>query len=1366
MHYPPEFYKELRNKLSTGDRRSIQINAAVNRAVKRMDILDLDKIEPGLADKIINNLHSQESWSIDIKLGEVLKKEKAEAAQNKRTAEPAGATLKRLIRLATEAEEIFRDKGVKTFALGYPMLIHRDREKKKLIASPLVIWRMELKRKATNNNNFELSVSEDQGVEYNEVLANTFLSKEGIQIPPLNKNVLENKLLDEPEMQDYIRDVARALQFEAGMAPHWHELNDTEAFQLDPASDDPIVVKAGVFGLYSVQKQALLEDYDKLAAEAIKNKEFTQYPAQMKEPVRGIGRLDPTQSEALRNLATAGSMVIQGPPGTGKSQTLFTIITAALSAQKTILMVCEKKTAMDVIYDRLRKEGLDEFAVIVEDPVAGRKSVVENARKKIDNPTDAGAVLREIQDADERLTAAEKSALQKDGLQREHRLGALMARDVVTMMLEALRQGPDLRERLFVNTADYQFTEDERRRIADKLAEAERYYRAADVDNATLQAVSPALWQLPNGAESRYKIREESDRLTNECRQALSSSAEAEKNFRQTEKLRLQQALSQAQGHLAGAQLTVNEMKALYPGGLPRPRGFLFSLAKLFSAKAKKLAGAEAQVHESMRKLSESLQAFTYMNAPEAASAVPTGIESLDPKLQAVENELARLQAESGNKAEEYTDTLLTGGGILPAEAAAIKNALRHMADEISKATLLTPYSTPPADNIAAYRAYINDFLKQCEGLEAVFSKIEAYWNWRNLLLGLTPQEKELVDKLITLNVENWRPGFIGWYLNRVLSRENKDRYVGNSDHLVAYDKELAESQKGIYSRIRHTLRKERNQRIHRRQSESLSAKDLYALRGGSRLGKPKSLRQIVQADLPLFQALFPVVMTTPEGCSQLFEMKEGMFDLVIFDEASQLRLEDTFPAFLRGKAKVISGDSQQMPPSSYFSTSAGERLIFSEEEAQKDIEQEEEEQKDLDRLQLDFEARRAQMEKTELHLRVESLLEYAGNLDFIQKTLKIHYRSAHPALIGFSNAAYYKGELQAVAPNTGPQPFAYHFVAEGENRKRRNQPEAARVVQVMKDIPHDENGMLPSVGIATFNIEQKGAILDAITEEEMKDEAFARRMQEWRAHEMPFFIKNLENIQGDERDVIIMSTSYAPDADGRLKKLFGALNLSKGYRLFNVIITRARKQIILVTSIPERETVNWRNELEIPGAINGRASLYAYIQFVKLMSEGNNSAADALLKEILEHTTASDGNSEARLRENLALTDSVFEEEVLQRLVHAGLPVERIKPQYPAGVYRIDLMIMDEEGKPMLAIECDGAAYHSSAYSFLWDRHRQSIIEEKYRYPFVRIWSTGWWEDEQREINALMQVINAETERKRREYRAGRRPQPMSADA
>jgi len=499
-----------------------------------------------------------------------------------------------------------------------------------------------------------------------------------------------------------------------------------------------------------------------------------------------------------------------------------------------------------------------------------------------------------------------------------------------------------------------------------------------------------------------------------------------------------------------------------------------------------------------------------------------------------------------------------------------------------------------------------------------------------------------------------------------------------------------------------------------------------------SKAGPAKRLREAVYVSLPSgLLTMRPCWLANPAVVSEVFPLEPGLFDLVIFDEASQCPLEHAVAAIYRGKSVVIAGDEKQLPPTSFFqsawSSDRGDDENEDQEASTRPVTREEK----LSQMSVDY------------LLQVDNLLEAAiGNLP--EHRLNVHYRSRHPALIEFNNHAFYGGKLEAPPPRMmqakGQSPIRFYQV-NGTYDQRTNRDEAGRVVGIVKDL-WEKPGDIPTLGVVTFNAPQRDLIEDFIEEECQRDEQFSVRYQEQVSRreenrDIGFFVKNLENVQGDERDVMIFSTTFGRDATGRFLRRFGPVGAEGGERRLNVATSRAKEEVIIVCSMPVQEIATALAAASAPGAqLTPACYLQLYLAYARAVSDGD----DETVRSILERTRPVSGPPPT------GPLESFFEEDVYNALTKLGY---RVDCQVGDSGFRIDLAVAAPVPRSgyMLGIECDGATYHSDLSARLRDIWRERILHNR-GWRFHRIWSTRWWHQRNEEIEKLKVTVEDAAER------------------
>ncbi|WP_052248982.1 DUF4011 domain-containing protein [Leisingera sp. ANG-Vp] len=428
---------------------------------------------------------------------------------------------------------------------------------------------------------------------------------------------------------------------------------------------------------------------------------------------------------------------------------------------------------------------------------------------------------------------------------------------------------------------------------------------------------------------------------------------------------------------------------------------------------------------------------------------------------------------------------------------------------------------------------------------------------------------------------------------------------------------------------------------------------------------------------------LKPCWMMSPLAVAQY--LHDGLtFDLVVIDEASQMTPENAVGALSRGHQAVVVGDTKQLPPTSFF------KKMLDESDTDEDLREDS-----------------------------ESILDMANMTFRPVRQLRWHYRSRHSALITFSNEWMYDGKL-TIFPSAreNDSEFGVHLVeTSGTYRGKTNETEARAVVAAV--LRHMREYPKLSLGVCTMNTDQKELILEEFERERERNphvEDYVRNWEERNDALEEFFVKNLETIQGDERDVMFISTLYGPEkAGGRPHQRFGPINSSHGHRRLNVLFTRAKRKIVTFTSLKPTDI---------------------------LVDEGKNRGVH-MFRAWLEYCGS--GRVPDRARSG-GETESPFEDYVAKQIEAIGCEAV---PQVGAAGYRIDIGVRHPDWPYgyILGVECDGASYHSSKSSRDRDRLRQEVLEDL-GWHFHRIWSTDWFNDTRTQVERLREAINVALER------------------
>ena len=534
---------------------------------------------------------------------------------------------------------------------------------------------------------------------------------------------------------------------------------------------------------------------------------------------------------------------------------------------------------------------------------------------------------------------------------------------------------------------------------------------------------------------------------------------------------------------------------------------------------------------------------------------------------------------------------------------------------------------------------------------------------------------------------ENLQTAFFGAYttkmLDEVLAAEpalasftglNQDDRVKRFREL---DARLAELAKGeVFARLAAKLPR-------RRMGECPAASELGILRREcEKKARQKPVRQLL-AEIPsLASAIKPCFLMSPLSVAQYLPADAAPFDLVVFDEASQIPVWDAVGVLARGRQAVIVGDPKQMPPTSFFQK--GESA--------------------------------ADAEDGDVVEDMESILDECLAAGVHSAYLNWHYRSRHESLIAFSNHNYYEDRLNtfpcaSVSPRLGVR---FEFVPNGvydRRASRTNRVEAQALVDYIFTRMKEPGYTPRSMGVVTFSQAQKELIEDLIDERREKEPALEAFFGE--GGDEPFFVKNLENVQGDERDVILFSVGYAPGSDGKFAMNFGPLNRDGGERRLNVAVTRAKEQVVVFSSVHGSQI-----DLARTSAV-GAAHLKSFLDFAEKGSPDSACGASRPAPS----------------------TDAEFPSVVAETLRARGWDVDE---NVGCGQFRIDLAVRRKTGAGyLLAIECDGPAYAAQRTARDRDCLRASVLKGL-GWHVTRLWSVDWAFDRTRAEASLVSLLDA----------------------
>lgn len=1205
---------------------------------------------------------------------------------------PGDQMQKRLIALYRKARSDLAEGGTNTLFLAVGFLRWKQSETAtKSHRAPLLLVPVTLRRSSASSP-FTL-VHQGDEVRFNLTLLEK-LAEQGIVAPDLKGELPRDDAgLDVTSIFKRMREVVRDVPgfevvedlalstFSFAKYLMWKDLVDrTDQLRenrlvahLIDTPDDPFVLE-GAPGLPGARE---------VEAKLPPAETFTPLPA------------DASQLAAVAGAVEGHDMVVIGPPGTGKSQTIANLIAHCLAHGKTILFVAEKAAALDVVHRRLTAYGLGDAVLELHSSKAERKRVIGQLGRAWQRPSDGRAEA-------EWARVSEDLGLERDRLNdyvkalHNRHVNGLTVFEAVGL---ASRKVPFRLSWEAMDAHDAE-TRDSLRRLARELGEVAPRVRNPGAltlvkepedgwSNAWATELTEAALALedllPAAIDARARFgtalsqgaaadpgtleplarnilnEEEGDRAILDGREAATIGAQV---ITLTE---MQNALNEAERRLSvpfGARELARVPVAQLDVDWRRAEASLWPFSRFRRSAVRRALSAYAQGKANpardLRTLEEIQKGLAKLDKHPLAS-LPTW-RGRETETAALDRVAARVVAtDVAAQAAGVDAKVAVGAG--RAQAAELVKALDALAPACARFERLT------GQKVEMDLTDLHDALPR---LRQDTRRLQDWLHWRGLVdlaekRGLGP----LCNALETGDVEDAEDAFdcayaIWWAPLAIDNADPLRTFIGwkHQKRIEAFcelDARHADlAAESVRRRIAHGLPGAENV------ARNSALGRLRDLMGQQR--PRESIRGLLDRLGPTTTKLTPCVLMSPLSVAQYLPTGQASFDIVLFDEASQITTWDAIGAIARGRQSIIVGDPKQMPPSRGF-----------------------------DRVQEDDEEL-AFYERDQA-----SILDEAVAAGVPSNVLRVHYRSRDEGLIAFSNARYYDGGLITFpAPRAWGEAVRLHRI-DGiyERGGSRTNPVEAKAVakfvvtRLKAELGKPEDGR-ETIGIVTFNIQQQQRIQDYLDRARTEDDALEWFFADER--EEPVIVKNLENIQGDERDIMIFSTTFGRDAAGKLSMNFGPMNQEGGQKRLNVAVTRARREMHVFTSIDANDIDVTRTKAE------GVRDLRDFLDYAA-------RGPDALV--------AADTGS-------LGGVDSPFEAEVKAALEALGWEV---RTQIGVSGYRIDLGIVhpDRAGRYLVGIECDGAAYHSSPTARDRDRMRQAVLEGL-GWRIERIWSTEWF--------------------------------------
>ncbi len=958
---------------------------------------------------------------------------------------------------------------------------------------------------------------------------------------------------------------------------------------------------------------------------------------------------DDAQARTVHQATRGDSFIIQGPPGTGKSQTIANIIAGLVANGKRVLFVCEKRAAIDVVAHRLEQVGMGDLTALIHDSLLDKKQFVADlgttyhewiaAESDPATPSaqarrdalvaDVAAALRPINDLVAELGSTAGSGVTlAEAIERLARLSAMTNvvledddRPVVQLSLDAWVALRPRLEPVTTAAGNSGLTGPLGGLAALRLAPAAA--TGTDVV-ATCRQIGTQIGSAVADLDPDLSVDDIA--AATAWKQQIIDVAQANAlpslDPSSPQHLDLRAA---AQRQIELQQTADDTSGALDRWSAPLPPDDTATALTVAQAKEgsffRFLSGRWRKVNRTVR----AAYQFDQHQIPPTVTEVLLALTAHHDAVAAVRNveqqNLATYGSTDAVALRDLVDSARTNPafGAMVGDGAQLTDLDRSYSAvaEVQRQLLLSPgttvaeldglgrslQGTPVATETAllTWSGLVDVEVSELVAVldaQASLDQIEAWVltqaldRWANAVdcehfSGLRIDQavasvanlyRQILDTNAEVIVERARAAFLA--------------NVEHSDASMAGRTAVAKSRKRVYNAARRVVEREAAKKMRHR-----------------------SIRELASGDAkPVVDDLRPIWLMSPLSVSDTLPLDTALFDTIIFDEASQIPVEDAVPAVLRAPQVIVVGDRMQMPPTRFFSTDDGDdnEIIVDEDGHRQSI-----------------------------LLDSDSFLTQADTT-LASSILNWHYRSRYESLIAYSNSAFYQGKLATIPDTVLPaaqldaieaddasdgahgaalalqRPISFHHLPYARYHERKNLAEADYIAEMVRALLRDDES--PTIGVVAFSEAQQGAIESALDDLATIDAEFASRYE----HEQQrtddgeyvgLFVKNLENVQGDERDVIIMSVCYGPDLNGRMRMNFGPINTAGGERRLNVIFSRARQHMAVVASIGGNDITNLHNE--------GAAHLAGFLNYAAAESQGRVAESTAILGSLVPRATA-----------------------------------------------------------------------------------------------------------------------------------------------
>lgn len=1226
---------------------------------------------------------------------------------------PNKQTKRILNTLMKKASDSITERGVNILYIAYGFIVWKENDNSEIeYKAPILLMPITISNDGLNKpyfiNHFDEDVSLNTSLQY--MLENQY----GIKIPEYNDDNIEEYF---NSIEKMISNLGWKLEREARISTFsFNKLN----MYLDLDNNKDKIIKNPNIGAITNS----LGNSDIFINEEELNQLAEAKDLFLKQ--HNVVDADFSQTEAIEYAMMGKSFVLQGPPGTGKSQTITNMIAELIYAGKKVLFVSEKMAALEVVYNNLKKTNLSDFCLELHSYKANKKDFVEDLYNTLNTPKTlvkeiADDNLYELIDKTNKINEYDKelykiyepinmSLYQLIGLANHYSYTKevpYIIKNIDSMGIDVLNKNINDLDKysLYEKTIGYNYKDNPLYGLAitdssyqnkikikeyleecknssnnlfDELIKIKNNYNITLTDTNEIEKFIDFIkYSINNNFVNKSLLN---DVLIDQLIKNIDELSLLEKNINDTKNkllLKYNENIFDEDVKEIYDDFTIygnSFFKRLFNSNFKRANNKLASLSVNHKKIKYELAIDDLRLmikrnmnidkYNELSKMYEkySIKQFDYLNTN--WNEMKDLLINLKTKLTNIN--LISKESINDINYESYNDNDIN---ILEDVYNSYKNAIDN----------IKPFIDTEIYNLDDYYIHdvINVFDKLIDGLPYFDVWVEFY----RLFIELKNNNLlPFIDLVIKLN---YKLNNISDYYRLCFYRQWIDEIFINNPRLNDYTRYQHDIDIKSFKEKDKTQLKISKARINEKLSKMRPDPMLQMtgspaniiVREHEKKRKLKPIRVLMNEIPEFIQELKPCFLMSPLSVST-FLSDDINFDVTIFDEASQVFPEDAIVAIYRSKQLIVVGDSKQMPPTKFFISTDNNDDDYDDEIS------------DIDSY--------------------ESILDLCST-SFPTKSLLCHYRSRDEGLINFSNKNFYKYNLvtyPSVYENKKDLGVDFIYVNDGvmDFKAKANLVEAERVVDLIFE--HYKKYPERSLGVVAFNIKQQDVILKLLEKRRLTDSSIEEYLKD--DVKEPFFVKNLETVQGDERDTIIFSISYAKNEKGQFAMRFGPLNLAGGERRLNVAITRAKLNVKVVSSIKA-------NDIDVDKVTNlGPKLLHDYLDYAE---HGINSLSKAI----------SDENSEI---------DSLFEEDVYNFLKANGFDVDR---GIGSSKYRIDLGIKRPNTNDfVLAIECDGATYHNNKSTRDRDRLRESILKDM-DWNYYRIWSTDWYKNNTVEKKALL---------------------------